>query len=128
MQSEITLFNIYYSENPYSDFLPAVTFKLECLTKRGTYCALAPEDVSLLFSEEVLKSTPPRPILGAAAGTVDAVDVASREPNVNPPAPPRVVCPNPATAGTVTVITQAIFYKGHVPQTQGQSQRFRPTC
>lgn len=60
-------------------------------------CALAPDDASLLFSEEVLKSTPPRPILGAAA-TVDAVDVASREPKVNPPAPPRVLCPNPVDA------------------------------
>lgn len=54
-----------------------------------TYCALVPHDVSLLFSEEVLKSTPPKPILGAgAAGT--AVEVANREPNVKPP-PPRVV-------------------------------------
>lgn len=53
-----------------------------------TYCALAP-DVSLLFSEEVLKSTPPKPILGAgAADTV--VEVDNREPSVNPP-PPRVV-------------------------------------
>lgn len=55
-----------------------------------TYCALAPDDVSLLFSEEVLKSTPPRPILGAGAAD-DAVEVASREPNDNPPPAPRVV-------------------------------------
>lgn len=59
-------------------------------------CALAPDDASLLFSEDVLKSTPPRPILGAAA-TVGAADV-SREPKFNPPAPPRVVCPNPVGA------------------------------
>lgn len=78
-------------------FLLAVTFKLEYPTQTGTYCALAPDDASLLFSEDVLKSTPPRPILGAAA-TVGATDV-SREPKFNPPAPPRVVCPNPATAG-----------------------------
>lgn len=55
-----------------------------------TYCALAPDDVSLLFSEEVLKSTPPRPILGAGAAD-DAVEVASREQNDNPPPAPRVV-------------------------------------
>lgn len=53
-----------------------------------SYCALAPDDASLLFSDEVLKSTPPSPILGA--GAVDAaVEVANKEPNVNPP-PPRV--------------------------------------
>lgn len=51
---------------------------------------MAPDDVSLLLSEEVLKSTPPRPILGAGAADV-AVEVAKREPNVNPPPPPRVV-------------------------------------
>lgn len=56
-----------------------------------TYCALAPDDVSLLFSEEVLKSTPPRPTLGAGAADT-AVEVANSEPNVNPPPPPpRVV-------------------------------------
>lgn len=54
-----------------------------------TYCALAPDDVSLLFSEEVLKSTPPRPILGTGADDT-VVEVAKREPSVNPP-PPRVV-------------------------------------
>lgn len=55
-----------------------------------TYCAFAPDDESLLFSEEVLKSTPPRPTLGArAAETV--VDGANREPNVNPAPPPSVV-------------------------------------
>lgn len=55
---------------------------------RRTYCALTPDDVSLLFSEEVLKSTPPSPILGA--GAVDtAVEVAKREPKVNPPPTPR---------------------------------------
>lgn len=53
-----------------------------------TYCALAPDDVSLLLSEEVLKSTPPRPILGAGA-TDTAVGAAKREPKVNPP--PRLV-------------------------------------
>lgn len=52
-----------------------------------TYFALAPDDVSLLFSEDVLKSTPPRPRLGAGA-TANAVEEANREPNVNPP--PRV--------------------------------------
>lgn len=57
----------------------------------------------------MLKSTPPRPTLGAAA-TVGAADV-SREPKFNPPAPPRVVCPNPATAGTRNVITQAVSKK-----------------
>lgn len=52
--------------------------------------------MSLLFSEEVLKSTPPRPILGA--GAVDAaVEVPSKEPNVSPPPAPRVVCPKPGT-------------------------------
>lgn len=55
------------------------------------YCALAPDDVSLLFSEEVLKSTPPRPILGAGAAADAAVEVASRELNDNPPPAPRVV-------------------------------------
>ena len=54
-----------------------------------TYCALVPDDVSLLFSEEVLKSTPPKPRLGAGAADT-AVEVANREPNVKPP-PPRVV-------------------------------------
>lgn len=49
-----------------------------------TYCALAPEDVSLLFSEEVLKSTPPSPILGAGA-TGAAVEVVNSEPRVSPP-------------------------------------------
>lgn len=62
----------------------------------STYCALAPDDVSLLLSEEVLKSTPPRPILGAGAADT-AVEAANREPNVNPPPPPRVVGPKPAT-------------------------------
>lgn len=61
-----------------------------CIFVSGTYCALAPDDVSLLFSEEVLKSTPPRPILGAGATDTD-VEGASREPNVNPPPPPSVV-------------------------------------
>lgn len=61
-----------------------------------TYCALAPDDVSLLLSEEVLKSTPPRPTLGAGADDT-AVEDANREPNVNPPPPPRVVRPKPAT-------------------------------
>lgn len=89
--------------------------------KTGTYWALAPDEASLLFSEEVLKSTPPRPILGAAAAAVDAVDVASREPNVNPPVPPRVDCPNPATVGTLTVNTQAICNNGLVPQTRSGS-------
>lgn len=55
-----------------------------------TYCALAPDDVSLLLSEEVLKSTPPRPTLGAGA-TDDAADVAKSEPKVNPAPPPRLV-------------------------------------
>lgn len=55
-----------------------------------TYCALTPDDVSLLFSEEVLKSTPPSPILGAGAADT-AVEVANRELNVSPPPPPRVV-------------------------------------
>lgn len=51
---------------------------------------MVPDDVSLLLSEEVLKSTPPRPILGAGAADT-AVEVANSEPNVNPPPPPRVV-------------------------------------
>lgn len=50
---------------------------------------MVPDDVSLLLSEEVLKSTPPKPTLGAGA-TDTAVEVDSREPNVRP-APPRVV-------------------------------------
>lgn len=54
-----------------------------------TYFALAPDDGSLLLSEEVVKSTPPRPILGAGAADM-AVDEANRDPSVNPP-PPRVV-------------------------------------
>lgn len=55
----------------------------------STYCALAPEDVSLLFSDDVLKSTPPNPILGAGADDTDA-EVDNKEPSVSPP-PPRVV-------------------------------------
>lgn len=50
---------------------------------------MAPE-VSLLLSEEVLKSTPPRPILGAGAADT-AVEAANREPKVNPLPSPRVV-------------------------------------
>lgn len=57
----------------------------------STHCAVAPDDVSLLFSDEVLKSTPPRPTLGAGAADT-AVGAVSREPSINPPAPPpRVV-------------------------------------
>lgn len=56
---------------------------------RRTYCALFPDDVSLLFSEEVLKSTPPSPILGAGAADT-AVEVAKREPKVKPPPTPRL--------------------------------------
>ncbi len=67
-----------------------------CMSVSRTYCALAPDDVLLLFSEEALKSTPPKPILGAGAADT-AVGAANREPNVNPPPPPRVVCPKPAT-------------------------------
>ena len=40
----------------------------------------------LLFSDEVLKSTPPRPMLGAGAAGA-AVDVANTEPRVRPPPP-----------------------------------------
>lgn len=54
------------------------------------YCALAPDDVLLLFSEEVLKSTPPRPILGAGAADTADVEV-DREPNINPLPAPREV-------------------------------------
>lgn len=50
---------------------------------------MAPEDALLLLSEEVLKSTPPRPIL--MAGAEDTAEVAKREPKVNPPPPPRLV-------------------------------------
>lgn len=58
------------------------------------YSTLAPDDVSFLFSEDVLKSTPPSPILGAGA-VVAAADVAKRVPNFNPPPAPRGVCPKP---------------------------------
>lgn len=46
--------------------------------------------MSLLFSDDVLKSTPPKPRLGAGAAGA-AVEGAKRELNVNPPPPPRVV-------------------------------------
>lgn len=50
---------------------------------------MVPDDVALLFSEEALKSTPPRPMLGAGAADA-AVEEAKRDPKVNP-TPPRVV-------------------------------------
>lgn len=61
------------------------------LSVSGTHCGLAPDDLSLFFSEEVLKSTPPSPRLGAVE---IAVEVETREPNVNPPEP-RVVWAKP---------------------------------
>lgn len=71
-------------------FRICIYFRAMCRVNM-TYCAFAPDDVSLLFSEEVLKSTPPKPILGAGAAGA-AVEVANREPNVKPPpTPPRVV-------------------------------------
>lgn len=69
-----------------------------------TYSALVPEDASLLFSEDVLKSTPPSPILGAGA-VVAAVEVAKREPKFKPPAAPRVVCPKPLNISKMLVNT-----------------------
>lgn len=54
-----------------------------------TYCALAPEVMSCLFSDEVLKSTPPRPILETGVAEA-AVEVVRSEPSVSPP-PPRVL-------------------------------------
>lgn len=59
-----------------------------------TYSALVPDDVSLLFSEDVLKSIPPSPILGAGA-VVAAVEVAKRVPKLKPPPAPRGACPKP---------------------------------
>lgn len=53
-------------------------------------CALVPDEASLLFSEEVLKSTPPRPILGAGAADA-AVEVPDKEPKVSIVPPPRAV-------------------------------------
>lgn len=58
------------------------------------YSALVPDDVSFLFSEEVLKSTPPSPILGAGT-VVGAAELAKRVPKFKPPPAPRVVCPKP---------------------------------
>lgn len=69
-----------------------------------TYSALVPEDVSLLFSEDVLKSTPPSPILGAGA-VVAAVAGAKREPKFIPPTAPRVVCPKPLNTSKTLVNT-----------------------
>lgn len=67
-----------------------------------TYSALVPDDVSLLFSEDVLKSTPPSPILGAGA-VVAAVEVAKREPKFKPPPAPRVACPKPLNTSKMLV-------------------------
>lgn len=54
----------------------------------------APDDLSLFFSDEELKSTPPKPTLGAGAtGAVAAVEDESKPPKVRPP--PRVDCPRP---------------------------------
>lgn len=50
---------------------------------------MVPDEASLLLSEEVLKSTPPRPILGAGAADA-AVEVANSDPKVSPVPPPRV--------------------------------------
>lgn len=73
-----------------------------------TYSALVPDDVSLLFSEDVLKSIPPSPILGAGA-VVAAVEVAKREPKFKPPPAPRVVCPKPLNTSIMLVnIPQSI--------------------
>lgn len=63
-----------------------------------TYSALVPVDVSFLFSEEVQKSTPPSPMLGAGAvAAAAAAEVAKRVPKFKPPPAPRVVCPKPLT-------------------------------
>lgn len=54
------------------------------------------DNLSVFFSEEVLKSTPPRPRLGA--GT----EVAATEEETKPPrlrAPPNVDCPKPVKVG-----------------------------
>lgn len=67
----------------------AVEGNTGCKLVSITYWALAPDEVSLFFSEEALKSTPPKPILGAGAA-VAAVEVLNKELNVNPPPPPRV--------------------------------------
>lgn len=69
-----------------------------------TYSALVPDDVSLLFSEDVLKSTPPSPTLGAGA-VVAALEVARREPKFKPPPAPRVVCPKPLNTSKMLVNT-----------------------
>lgn len=73
------------------------------------YSALVPDDVSVLFSEEVLKSTPPSPILGAGA-IMGAVEVAKSVPKFKPPPAPRVVCPKPLnTSKTQVNASQSIM-------------------
>lgn len=57
---------------------------------------LVPDNLSVFFSEEVLKSTPPRPRLGAGA------EVVAREVETKPPrlrGPPKVDCPKPVKEG-----------------------------
>lgn len=66
------------------------------------YSALVPDDVSFLFSEEVLKSTPPSPTLGAGA-VVGAVELAKKVPKFKPPPAPRVVCPKPLNTNKMRV-------------------------
>lgn len=73
------------------------------------YSALVPDDVSFLLSEEVLKSTPPSPTLGAGA-VVGAVEVAKRVPKFKPPPAPRVVCPKPLNTSKMLVnVPQSII-------------------
>lgn len=50
----------------------------------------------MFFSEEVLKSTPPRPRLGAGAEVV-ATEVETKPPRLK--GPPKVDCPKPVRVG-----------------------------
>jgi len=52
------------------------------------------DNLSVFFSEEVLKSTPPRPRLGAGTEVAVAEDE-TKPPRLRPP--PNVDCPNPET-------------------------------
>lgn len=60
-----------------------------------THCGLAPEDLSLFFSEEVLKSTPPKPRLATGAAVVVVAAEDAKAPKVKPP--PKAGCPKPET-------------------------------
>lgn len=63
-----------------------------------THSGRVPDNLSFFFSDEVLKSTPPKPTLRAGAtGAVAATDE-DKPPKVRPP--PRADCPRPETQHT----------------------------